>query len=479
MRPIIIVKPGISLIAICTLLTMTSGCKKLTQVDTPVTNLSADNVYASDATAIAAVTGIYSSISNTTPYSPQLPGMSGLGGLSADELTLYSGVTGTTLNLYYTNNLSNNTLQDFWLQIYPVVFLANACVEGVTSSATLTPAVKSQLLGEAKFSRALCYFYLVNLYGDVPLVLSTAYTTTSILPRSPKDQVWGQIVQDLSDAQKLLNADYLDATLLQKTDERVRPTKSAATALLARAYLYTGNWSGADSASSAVIANSSYKLDDLDQVFLKNSTEAIWQLQPVTNNGFNTPDALAFIIPATGPDNVQHYAYLSDFLLSSFEPGDQRRFHWVDSVDVGGTTYYHPYKYKSDSLNAPITEYTMVLRLGEQYLIRAEAKARQNDLMAGLQNLNAIRNRAKLSDTTASSQSELLSLILHERQTELFTEWGHRWLDLKRTSTIDQIMGADSVCANKGGQWRTERQWFPVPLSEIQADPKLVQNIGY
>ncbi len=88
-----------------------------------------------------------------------------------------------------------------------------------------------------------------------------------------------------------------------------------------------------------------------------------------------------------------------------------------------------------------------------------------------------LRQRAGLSDITFSSQQEALNKIYHERRIELFTEFGFRWLDLKRTQTIDSIM--PSIATDKGGSWQTTDQLYPIPLSEIQTAPNIIQNPGY
>ena len=147
---------------------------------------------------------------------------------------------------------------------------------------------------------------------------------------------------------------------------------------------------------------------------------------------------------------------------------------------ANGVTYYYSFKYKSDSLGAPVTEYEMVLRLGEQYLIRAEAEAELGQTVSATSDLNAIRIRAGLDSTTASSQQDLLTAILHERQVELFTEWGHRWLDLIRSGTVNSVMGSPgNVCQEKRGTWSPDWQLYPISLYELQHDPNLVQNAGY
>jgi hypothetical protein len=360
--------------------------------------------------------------------------------------------------------------------------VVNLALERLSISNSLTPAVKQQLMGEAKFLRAFFYFYLTNLYGDVPLTTSSDYTANAVLSRSSQQLVYQQIIADLLSAQSLLSNGYVAADAETATTERVRPNKWAATALLARAYLYTGDWADAIKQATAIINNSSeYNLVPLNNVFLKNSNEAIWQWQPVTT-GWNTWDALVFVLPASGPSpgsNIGHHpVFLSPQLQNSFEAGDQRKLNWLDSVDVNGTTYYYPYKYKSATLNAPVTEYTMVLRLGEQYLIRAEAEAENNDSGDAITDLNIIRTRAGLPNYAgATDKTSVLAAIMHERQVELFTEWGHRWLDLKRTGNINAVMTA--VAPTKGTTWNPDWALYPLPLYDITQDPKLTQNPGY
>jgi hypothetical protein len=115
----------------------------------------------------------------------------------------------------------------------------------------------------------------------------------------------------------------------------------------------------------------------------------------------------------------------------------------------------------------------MYLRLSEQYLIRAEARAQQNKLSEAAADLNLIRNRATLPNVTAATQSDLLTAIHNERRFEFFAESGHSFFDLKRTRTIDTVMlQAKSL-------WRTGSALFPIPQSEILLNPNLSQNPGY
>jgi len=413
--------------------------------------------------------------------------------LSADELILYGGATNFSKQYvpYYLNALTNQNMTVNTGEIYSTIYIANAAIEGLTASDRLTPSVKRQLLGETKFMRGFCYFYLVNLYGDVPLVLTTDYKINTNMSKSSKAMVYAQIITDLKEAQNLLSDKYLKGDAMTAynpgAEERVRPTKWAATAMLARAYLYEGDWSNAEKEATTVIDHISlYKMTDLQNTFLKNNPEAIWQLQPVIL-GANTYDAYYFVLPSSGPSATGRNAfYLSPHLTDSFEANDLRKKEWVNSVTVSGVKYYYPFKYKVTDQNAELTEYTMVLRLSEQYLIRAEARIRNHNMEQGIADLNLIRKRAtdqregsgQLAQlSTSLSQDDALKAVLHERQVELFMEWGHRWLDLKRMGYVDEVMA--TVTKEKGGTWNTNWQLYPFSRLDLERDPNLIQNPGY
>jgi starch-binding outer membrane protein, SusD/RagB family len=475
------------------------ACKKLVEVPPPTDNIGESNIYAEDATAIATLTAIYTNMTNV--YNPAVitgnQSISLLCGLSADELTLYGGVTNRTHLGYYKNDLkaTPTTLasgSEHWAPFYGFIFRCNAAIEGLNQpiATSLNPKVRRQLMGEAKFLRAFFYFYLVNLYGDVPLALTTDYKVNSHLARNPTSEVYQQIVADLSSAQELLADEYVDALLLNNSDERLRPTKWAASSLLSRVYLYYGDYVNAEKNATIVIGNTGlFSLPPLNEVFLKNSSETIWQVQPTTLY-FNTEEARTFIIPPTGfTDGTEatNPVYISSQLLNSFEAGDQRVVtgNWVDTINLNANTYYYPYKYKNNTQDISITssdgmsEYLMVLRLGEQYLIRAEARAQLNDIAGAQSDLNAIRTRAGLPNTLASDQSSLLVAILHERQVELFTEWGHRWMDLKRTGMVDAVMSLVTPLKANGEPWRSYQQWYPLPQADLEKAPNLAQNNNY
>lgn len=467
------VKTVMSITLLC--LTLAS-CKKFTEVSAPSTFTNGATVFSDDVTATAVLTGVYQKIS----YAPFTAGVTSLSlypELSSDNLL--STATDPQFLGYYHNNLDilyTGSSTNFWNDFYPVIYTVNSAIEGINSSTTLSSAVKQQLLGESYFIRAFCYFYLTNLIGEVPLTLTSDYSQTSVLPRSPGNRIYEQIISDLKNAQQLLSDTYVDNTLVRQSSDRTRPNKYAATALLSRVYLYNKDYADAEQQANTVIGNANYAIASLDQVFKKNSSETIWALYPVTA-GENTKAARFYVLPETGPNESAQPTYLSPGLMQAFESNDQRKIQWVSTVTANGMDYPYSAKYKEIIQDAPVTEYQIVFRLSEQFLIRAEARAQQGKLQAANNDLNQIRNRAGLLNTTASAQGEIINAIYRERRVELFTEWGDRWLELKRTGKVDEVMKV--ITPLKGGIWNINWQLYPVPQTEIDKNKKLTQNIGY
>lgn len=129
-----------------------------------------------------------------------------------------------------------------------------------------------------------------------------------------------------------------------------------------------------------------------------------------------------------------------------------------------------------------LLEYYTVLRLAEQYLIRAEANTRLGQTQAAIDDLNVVRARVALFALPASlSQQQCMNAVEQERRVELFTEWAHRWFDLKRWPGISNpnLTRADEVLGAIKPDWQPTDQWYPVPRSELQLNAFLVQNPGY
>ncbi|HEY8661299.1 MAG TPA: RagB/SusD family nutrient uptake outer membrane protein, partial [Hanamia sp.] len=437
------------------------SCKKFVQVGPPPTQAELSKIFSSDQTANSATIGLYYQMAanNLTFFNGAITVYTGLSGDEIVNVNANSGYDAFKINSIQSDNSTINS--KFWNNAYTYIYQANAVLEGLNNSTTLTQSVKQQLEGEMLFTRALNYFYLVNLFNDVPLEKSTDYNVNSVMPRTASKKVYEQIIADLIVAKNLLNSSL-------PTSTNTRPNKWAATALLARVYLYQKDWANAEEQASEVINSEAYNLEpNLNNVFISTSQETIFQLMRPTSN---TSEGSAFIPASTSAKPV--FA-VTNYLLNEFETGDNRKTSWLRSNTVNGQSYYYPYKYKVRS-STTVSEYYIVIRLAELYLIRAEAKAEQNNITGAQADINIIRNRAGLLNTAASTVSDLLTAVANERQVELFAEWGHRWLDLKRMGTADEILSI-----RKGPAWHASDTLYPIPFTQIQRNPFLTQNSGY
>jgi len=449
------------------------SCKKFVTVENPPDILTAEKVFADDRSATSAILSIYIDMMNY-----QFGGegsfvcfsMSALAGFSGNELQwTQNNLTAPAFQEFTEHRLTppNTYVASFWKDGYKYIYRANAVLEGIANSTGMTADGKKLVEGEAKFIRGFCYFYLVNLFGDVPLVLTTDYRANMNLARTPSAMVWQQILNDLKDAKQLLPANY-------PTPERLRPNRATAGALLARTYLYLGRWAEAEAESDAIITSGVYgaSLPALDLVFKKESIETIWQMQPVRAN-INTNEAFFFL--TTGGTRPSYE--ITQNLLSAFEPNDNRKTQWIGfSSPVANPTWAFPAKYKAGT-SVTVTEYYIVFRLTEQYLIRAEARAHQggSKFAQALTDLNTVRSRAGLPAANPADQNAFDLVMEKERQVEFFAEWGHRWLDLKRTNRAETILKPLSLT----NSWKPGSELYPVPAGEIGNNPLLVQNPGY
>jgi len=444
------------------LLAVTTSCKKYVTLDTPPNAVSTDNAFSDSSTATSVVLGLYSGVASSS-------GNNATNGVVFN--TIKYGAMSADEGYYLTNtsfdNFKNNTLAAgndgnfLWSGLYARIGRANYAIEGITASSSLSASVKNQLLGEAKFWRAWLYFYLVNYFGDVPVITDIDALEEGLKPRSPVVDVYAQIVKDLQDAKNLLPASY-------PSNERARANKYAVEALLARVYFYQQNWASAESEATAVINSGVYSLvTDLTKVFLNNSNETIWQISLA---GTSTPATIMgseFIPASTTPTFV-----LYDTLANTFEPNDKRKVNWTNPITYLSKTYYYPYKYKLKTATAG-NEYPVMIRLSEMYLIRAEARAQQNNLSGAQDDLNMVRNRAGLANTTASTQAALLAALEHERWVELFTEFSDRWFNLKRMNRATAVLSLIKP------SWKPFQQLYPIPMQDRNANPNLTDNPGY
>lgn len=436
------------------------GCKKYLDIGAPPDKLTPEKGYIDSLTSLSSVLSMYGYY-YTSGGNDFILNNSRVGAAAADEGYYFDG----TNQINFKNNTLTigNDASIAYDDPYFIIGIANANIEGLAKTTGISTAFKNQLMGESKFWRAYVYYFLVNNFGGVPLPVNTDAITNALKPKATPAEVWKQITDDLKDAKQLLADNY-------PSPDRARINKKAVSAMLARAYLYQNNFTEAAREASEVIDFSGvYRLEsDLSQTFLKTSNEVIWQLSNTTGA---TRIGAAYIPSGTTPTFV-----LYDTLTKTFEPGDKRKTTWTKPIVSGAVTYYHPFKYKLRTATAG-NEYTVLLRLSEQYLIRAEARLKNGDKPGAIRDVDSIRRKAGLpliaTTNPGISDAALIELIDHERWVELFTESSDRWFNLKRRGNVGEVLKKIKP------QWQDYQALFPFPLLETTSNKNLVQNPGY
>jgi starch-binding outer membrane protein, SusD/RagB family len=467
---------------------LVTGCNKMLDIKDPINSITTNEVFQTDEQAATALNGLYSYLISGGENEVYSNGELGndlysAGGItlaaahSADEL-YYPPLSGSYQ--YYVEMTARITLQNLgystkiWKSAYKGIFNANALIEGVKSATSkeFTQAYRKRVLGEALAVRAMGYFYLVNLFEKVPLALSIDYNDTQKLPSASPDAVYQQIINDLEEASGYLSEDY-DGN----NTERIRINKWYVKAMLARVYLFTKNYDKAWQNANEVISRTDlFQLENLNNVFGISSREVIFQLKQINISGTRgnaTPEGYSMT-----------NRYLTPMLLNAFEAGDNRKTAWTSAIV--STPYtpagFSPAKYKINYTNLTFegyrSEYYVVMRLAEMYLVRAEANMLRStaNKNAVIDDLNTIRERAGLNGLPYTlTDQQVTDAIAQERRIELFAEWGHRWLDLKRTNKATEVL---SEIAYKQ-PWNQHQLLYPIPPDEILWDNYLSQNIGY
>lgn len=443
-----------------------NSCDRFTEVGLPKNQITRDVVFKDDQLAKSAMAGVYRSLDEQGFISGASSGAQVVMAAYVDELQAYGSATTDAAIFYQLSHMATtDKIKNLWTITYTQIYNINAVIEGVENSDSLSSEVKNRLKGEGLFLRALLHLYLTQTFGAVPYVTSTNYQVNQNIGKISTSQVYGQCKTDLETAISLL-----PATLA--IGNRVYPTKMAAYSVLARIAYYENNWDSALQYCNNVIADVQYKMEaDLNKVFLKDSSGSIWHLLPFGAT-YNAYQGNVFILNTAPPTNV---ALRQDF-VDEFENGDQRKTKWIGKkTDAQNKDYYYPYKYKQYYTSPTSLEYSVILRVEELYLIRAEAYIKKGQYDLGIADVNKIRIRAGLASLPITSdQSILINALIRERRSELFTEFGHRFYDLKHYDLADVRM------LSKKGEWKPHFKLLPLPASELLLNPSLnPQNDGY
>ena len=428
-----------------------SSCSDLLNTE-PEQNISDEAVIVDEKSANTALVGVYDALQGYA--TSNIIGVD----LASDNVVNYNNQN----NL--VPDLTPNNAGGGFSAIYKMINQANFIIHLVpgVQDGFFTQEERNQVLGEAYFLRALGYLDLVKTYGGVQLVLTpaTGPDTHKGTKRSTAEETYAQIGKDLDEAERLL----------KETVNRSRATRFSVYALKARYYTYIRNWEQAETYASKVIAHAGFKLVKPYSAFFtgKTTEESIFELV------YSTSDRNSFYTNGLSPADGGRHDYIParEFVSLLLDPakGGARKSLLKQTAEGSWDLIQYGKPDGSSSV--------FVLRIAEQYLIRAEARAGKAtpDLAGALADLNTIRTRSDVpaSALTPASPREQISLaILEERRLELPFE-GHRFVDVVRTGRAAAIFGA--INPNRKN---ADFNILPIPLSAIQTDADLLQNPGY
>lgn len=481
-----------NLIAIALLGFSFSSCSDFLEQN-PQTDLSENDFYKTADDILSAVNGVYSSLQEGDIYGNWYV----FGEIPSDNTRNQLSGSVTTQNEFdqFYIDTQNSMIANFWKAAYKVINRTNTVlgrIDGIEINTELANRYKQ----ECKFIRALMYFNLVRVYGDVPLVLKEISISESYdILREPKENVYNQIIADLKEAQ--------DLPVSYSTAEDGRATQGAAKALLANVYMTLHKYAEAETILAEIINSGRYSLlentpgslniDGYKNVFSPvnhNSKEGIFEIQFLKGGygeGSNYANNFApensgtnvVAVGGTGGNNIPEMD-----IYNAYEEGDLRRDfsmslgyydnrknnEWVESryvckfMDV-------PYQNNDASNNYPVIRYADVI------LMYAEALNQNGKTAEACKYLNMTRRRGFGYQTTETSPVDLQTtdkaqfalMVEQERRVELAFE-NHRWFDLIRTGRAVEVM------RSKGFSLNETNLICPIPQKQIDVNPKLTQN---
>jgi len=480
MKKILAITFGLSLIIVI-------SCQKKLELE-PY-EIYYDNYYQTQEDAVGAINAVYGLLTNVNQYNSYLWLVQDV---ASDDCKSRATLNDPNIHQFNTYNLetTNNYLDGIWKGSYTGIARANIVLQKVPDI-EMDSALKTQILGEAHFLRGLFYFNLVRLFGDIPLVtipVSADLTDEEVyVYRTPKDEVYNQIIEDLIAASEKCPKIYFQSS------DKGRATKGAALGLLSKVYLTIGDWNNSSITAAQVMDLGIYGLwDDYAGNFKdanRNGKESIFAAQfykEVTSQQNQIVISGLPNIPGTFSAGVEIMLPTED-LLNSFEEDDYRKevtffdHYWFDTFDPHVWKHWDQDTYEPEE-TAQCGSNFDIIRYSEILLIYAEAVNEVSGPTSDAYDaINAVRARARngnenaLPDLTGLSKDEFRDAVLQERRVEFVNE-GIRWYDLVRTGKLVEYVKRAKGSDTNPQDFNTV---FPIPQRERDVNTNLTQNNGY
>lgn len=480
-----------------------SGCSKLLDLNNPNT-LTPDNFWQNASDAEANVTAIYQTFLGQAGwscadnwYNRMVTAL-----YRGDDIGITHDVPDWWSLALFTTTDASDIVSGLWNLNYKGIFRANQAIDNIPAITKIEDEEKTRLVGEAKFLRGYFYFSLVTNYLNVPLILTVPKDSSQYnQPQAKPEDTWAQIVKDFTDAAAALPATY-DA------DNQGRITKGAALGFLGKSYLYQKKWQEAADTFKQIILSKTYSLlPDYANVFREDhdfSEESLLEVNYAKGSfkgqNLNTPRNYE---EAPSEAGGWYECYPNQFLFDEMtkektvggklDPRIYSTIIWKDGgLNYYGQTYEQLFgsgatkmawaKYNDWELGSHLSEYSgknlRVLRYSDVLLMHAEALNNLNRTPEAIPFVNTVRARAKLIPLTASmSKAGLAKEIEHQRIIELADE-GNRFYDLLRWGTIKENLTAHGAIG-AANFVKGKNEYYPIPLTELQANTKATQNPQY
>lgn len=468
------------LFSLILILSLFSGCEKILD-KRPDSSLTRNDFFKTESDANAALIGVYDALQACVSQF-------WLWGESRGDLVSTTDLTGG----YPYFQLFENTKEILrWNLPYTLIARANVVITDVPKIVALdknfTEQESNSVVGQARYLRALAFFYLVRTFNEVPLVLEAPNSDdVNYRPfKASPESVLKQIEEDLNFAENSVPISYGS-----NRNDRGRVTKGGVNALQADVYLWQAKYEAAAAAAKKVIDNKQlYSLVISDNWFnifsVKNSSESIFEVQfDYTVNETNGLQGTA----ASG-------AYAVNKSLIGYFESEQDLIRGDNGTYISNGTFWKYVGLNRELLRRPTTDPNFIVyRLPDVMLMRAEALAHLGfaEKTEAVKLVNEVRERALLGTVDLDGDvntAPLVDIILKERAMELGME-GKRWFDLLRVARNDNRpeMLVDLVLTSRAVGERSvirpriidPRAWFlPIHIDELNANPNLVQNPYY
>ncbi len=390
---------------------------------------------------------------------------------------------------------TNGEFRNSWSACYQIITRSNLVVSRIEKAAAgeISAPMKQRLSGEAKFLRGFAYFNLARMFGGVPLITDEQSANSAIdVAKAPVEQIWQQVIKDLTDAAAALPAKYDDANL-------GRATKGAALGYLAYAQMYVKDWAKAAKASEDLVAVGTYNLvPDYKKSFAQeneNNEETVFEVQyrdsqlgwGPSRNGHYFPQHLAprGIGEEYAPYGGWGNQLPTDQIVKAFEKNDKRR---QAQILVEGDPAYFGFKMEKKWTTTgycftkwwqgPNTnDHSLInlkqLRFAEVLLNYAEIQNELGKTADAYTHINRVRARAGLAAKVVGTKAQCMDDIMQERRVETVCEYNN-WYQLTRTGRA-----ADFLRKEYGRALKPFQVLFPIPQAELDINKALVQNPGY